>query len=42
MMDNFITANNDVYEKKQNKTVRQQEVDELMQLLGGKLKKSMS
>ena len=30
MMDNYIAANNDVYEKKQQKSVRQQEVDELM------------
>ena len=42
MMDDFIARNNDVYEKKNKKTVRQQEVDELMSLLGGKLKKSMS
>ena len=41
-MDDFIARNNDVYEKKNKKTVRQQEVDELMSLLGGKLKKSMS
>ena len=42
MMDDFITANNDVYEYTKKKTVRQQELDELMSLLGGKLKKSLS
>ena len=42
MMDNFITANNDVYEKSNKKTVRQQELDELMSLLGNKIKKSLS
>ena len=38
MMDDFIARNNDVYEKSKKRNVRQQEVDELMSLLGGKIK----